>query len=132
MILALNRDPESDFQPLGDSVSGFGASKKWNHNTEIYFFTIGGTEKDGSGGSHHPLKGEETDNHQRLPCHCHQGWVRLRADFERRGLRGRVGRPHGAAGTLFSAVVRFNGIDMTWVQFPLGVTVLFLPAFSPC
>ena len=33
MIPALDPDPESDFQPFGNSKSRFGSSKKWNRNT---------------------------------------------------------------------------------------------------
>ena len=33
MIPGLDPDPETDFQPFGDSKPGFGSSKKWNRNT---------------------------------------------------------------------------------------------------
>ena len=33
MIKALDPNLESDFQPFGDSGSGFRSNKKWNHNT---------------------------------------------------------------------------------------------------
>ena len=33
MIPALDPDPESDFQHLCNSGSGFGSIKKWNRNT---------------------------------------------------------------------------------------------------
>ena len=33
MILALDPDPEYNFQPYGDSESRFGSCKKWNRNT---------------------------------------------------------------------------------------------------
>ena len=31
--MALVLDPKLDFQPFGNSRSGFGSSKNWNHNT---------------------------------------------------------------------------------------------------
>ena len=35
MIPVLVPDPEYDFQPFGDSGSGFGSGKKWNRNTSL-------------------------------------------------------------------------------------------------
>ena len=35
-ILGLDPDPESDFQPFGDSGFRFGSSKKWNCNTSSW------------------------------------------------------------------------------------------------
>ena len=35
MIPVLDPDPEYDFQPFGDSGSGFGSGKKWNRNTSL-------------------------------------------------------------------------------------------------
>ena len=42
IMIPLYPDPESDFKPFVDYGTGFGSSKKWNHNTfSLYYNGLG-------------------------------------------------------------------------------------------